>query len=313
MREIEAEALQFVGIARLDAGDEDGLRDIENALAAATELNSPVSLTCYGNLADMLRYFGSLKKSAALHLEGEHAAERFGIPVQVRRFRAEQACDLYYSGDWDGAVAHVEEYLSAIEMGLPHRGVGEARLHRGRIRLARADPEGALEDAEAALEFARKTGEPFNLFPALAFHARASVERAPKQVEASVAELLDGLAGGQPFWGAWSLPELLGVAGEEGLAELKRVLARATPYTRWYDAVSAAIDGDHTRAADLYAAIGSQPDEAVARLHAVEQAVAAGEGPQEQDQLTSSLAFFTRVGAHAYLRHARRLALGMTV
>jgi class 3 adenylate cyclase/tetratricopeptide (TPR) repeat protein len=313
LREIEAEALQFVGLARLDAGDEDGVRDIENALAVATELNSPVALACYGNLADVLRYLGALKTSAARHLEGERAAERFGIPVQVRRFRAEQACDLYYSGDWDDALAHVEEYLAAIESGSPHRGAGEARLHRGRIRLARADPEGALKDAEAALEFARETGEPFNLFPALAFHAKASVERAPKQAEASVAELLDALAGGQPFWGAWSLPELLGVAGEEGLAELKRVLARATPHTRWYDAVRAAIDGDHAGAADLYAAIGSQPDEAVARLRAVEQALAAGYGSREQDQLTSALAFFTRVGAHAHSRHARTLALGMTV
>jgi class 3 adenylate cyclase/tetratricopeptide (TPR) repeat protein len=309
LREIEAEALQFVGLARLDAGDAEGIRDIENALTGATELNSPVSLSCYGNLADMRRYFGSLQASAALHLEGERAAERFGIPVQVRRFRAEQACDLYYGGDWDGALVHVEEYLNAVEAGSPHRGVGEARLHRGRIRLARSDPGGALEDAETALEFARKTGEPFNLFPALAFHARASVERAPKQAEASVAELLEGLAIGQPFWGAWSLPDLVGVAREDELVELKRVLARATPHTRWYDAVFAAIDGDYARAADVYAEIGSQPDEAVARVRAVEQAVAAGDGSREQDQLASALAFFTRVGAQEYLRHAKTLAM----
>ena len=58
LREIEAEALQWVGMTRLDAGDEGGIRDIERALAVATELNSPVSLSCYGNLADMRRYFG---------------------------------------------------------------------------------------------------------------------------------------------------------------------------------------------------------------------------------------------------------------
>jgi class 3 adenylate cyclase/tetratricopeptide (TPR) repeat protein len=311
LREIEAEALQFIGMARLDTGDESGIRDIERALAAALELNSPVALSCYGNLADMRRYFGSLKASATLHLEGERAAERFGIPVQVRRFRAEQACDLYYSGDWDEAVAHVEEYLDAIQTGSPHRGVGEARIHRGRIRLARGDSQGALEDADAALEFARETAEPFNLFPALAFHARASVERAPEQAEASVMELLDELAAGQPFWGAWSLPDLLdGAAGEEGLIELRRVLDAATPHTGWYDAVSASIGGDFIRAADLYAALGSQPDEADARLRAAEQALAAGDSVQRQEQLTRALAFFGRVGAHARLRGARTLASG---
>jgi tetratricopeptide (TPR) repeat protein len=312
LREIEAEALQFVGLARLDAGNEDGVRDIENALSVATELNSPVALTCYGNLADVLRYLGALEASAARHLEGERAAERFGIPVQVRRFRAEQACDLYYSGDWDDALAHVEEYLAAIERGLPHRGVGEARLHRGRIRLARGDVDGALGDAEAALRFARTTAEPFNLFPALAFHARASLERAPAEAAASVAELLDQLAAGQPFWGAWSLPQLLEVAGEEQLAELKLVLAQAMPPTRWYEAVSAAIDGDHARAADLYAAMGAGPDEALARVRAAEQALASDDMSRAHDQLTPALGFFTRVGANAYVQHCK-LALGMTV
>ena len=277
LREIEAEALQFIGMARLDAGDESGVGDIEKALAAAIELNSPVSLSCYGNLADMRRYFGSLKASATLHLKGERAAEHFGVPVQERRFRGEQACDLYYSGDWDEAVAHVEEYLSATQTGSPHRGVGEARIHRGRIRFARGDGDGALEDADAALEFARKTAEPFNLFPALAFHSRASAKRAPEQAEASIRELLDGLAAGQPFWGSWSLPDLLeGVAGEERSIELRRVLSLATPRTRWYDAVSAAIVGDFTRAADLYAGIGSQPDEAVARLRAADAGAGRG-------------------------------------
>jgi tetratricopeptide (TPR) repeat protein len=229
--------------------------------------------------------------------------------VQVRRFRAEQACDLYFRGDWGEAVVHVEQYLDAVETGSPHRGIGEARIHRGRIRLARGDAEGALEDAEAALEFARKTAEPFNLFPALALHSRASAERAPERAEASVAELLDALAAGQPFWGAWSLPDLLeGAAGKERLAGLRRVLATATPRTHWYDAVSAAIDGDFVRAADLYAEIGSRPDEAVARLRAAEQALAAGDAVRARDQLTGALAFFRRVGAQAHIQNAETLA-----
>jgi class 3 adenylate cyclase/tetratricopeptide (TPR) repeat protein len=313
LREIEAEALQFVGLARLDAGDEDGVGDIEKALSVATELNSPVALTCYGNLADVLRYLGVLKASAARHIEGERAAKRFGIPVQIRRFRAEQACDLYYTGDWDQALARLEEYLAAIESGSPHRGVGEARLHRGRIRLARGDIEGALGDAEAALRFARTTAEPFNLFPALAFHARVSLEPAPKQAEASVAELLDRLVAGQPFWGAWSLPQLLEVAGEKQLLELKRVLARAMPPTRWYEAVSAAIDGDHERAADLYAAMGARPEEARARVRAAEQALASGDMPRAHGQLEPALRVFTRVGAKGDVEHCNTLARGITV
>jgi class 3 adenylate cyclase len=308
LREIQAEALQWVGLTRLDAGDEGGVEDNEKAVAVATELNSPVSLSCYGNLADMRRYFGSLEESAQLRLKGERAAVRFGIPVQVRRFRAEQAVDLYYSGDWDDALAHLEEYLGAIETGSPHRGAGEARLNRGRIRLARDDGNGALEDAQAALEFARATGEPWYVLPALAFHARASVEHAPDQVEPAVAELLDALAAGQPFWGAAALPDLLSALEKERYPALRQLLDGATPHSRWYDAASAVIDGDLVRAADLYAAIGSQPDEAAMRLEAAKRSLPTGHGVHAEDQLSRALAFFTKVGARAHMRDAEMLA-----
>jgi tetratricopeptide (TPR) repeat protein len=307
LREIQAEALQWVGLTRLDAGETDGIEDNERALAVAVELNSPVSLSCYGNLADMRRYFGSLEDSAKLHAAGERAAERFGIPIQVRRFRAEQAIDLYYTGAWDEALAHLEEYLDAVQTGSPHRGVGEAWLNRGRIRLARGDAEGAWEDARAALEFARETGEPWDLFPALAFHARAAAESAPDQVDASVTELLSSLAAGQPFWGAASLPDVLAVADAERQRELGSLLDAARPSTRWYEAAGAMIDGDYVRAAETYAAVGSRPDEAVARLEVAKRSSSTADGGRGEDELARALAFFRSVGARAYLREAELL------
>jgi hypothetical protein len=252
----------------------------------------------------MRRYFGSLGESARLHLEGERAAERFGIPVQVRRFRAGRAVDLYYSGDWDEALAHLDAYLGSIETGSPHWGAGEARLIRGQIRLARGGGDAALEDARAALEFARGTGEPWDLLSALAFSARASVEHAPDRVDAYVDELLEALAAGQPFWAAASLPDLLAALDERRYGELKEVLGRATPRTRWYDAASAYLERDFAAAADVYAAIGSQPDEAAARLEAAKRSLAGGDAVAGESQLTRALAFYRRVGAHAYVRNA---------
>jgi class 3 adenylate cyclase/tetratricopeptide (TPR) repeat protein len=310
LREIQAEALQWVGLTRLDAGETDGIEDNEKALAVALELNSPVSLSCYGNLADMRRFFGSLEESAQLHTAGERAAERFGIPVQVRRFRAEQAIDLYYTGHWDEALAHLEEYLDAVQAGSPHRGVGEARINRGRIRLARDDAEGAWTDAQAALEFARETGEPWDVFPALAFHARAATSCAPDQVDASVAELLASLAAGQPFWGAASLPDVLAATNAERQAELRSLLDAARPATRWYEAARAVIDGDFVGAADTYAEIGSRPDEAIARLEAAKRSSSTGDGARGEHELARALAFFRSVGADLYVREAALLASG---
>ena len=311
LREIEAEALQFVGMLRLDAGDAEGIHDIEHALTVARELNSPVSLSCYGNLADMRRYFGSLRESGVLHVEGEHAATRFGMPVQIRRFRAEQAADFYFSGEWDEALAHVEEYLDVIETGSPHRGAGEARLHRGRIRLARGDHDGALEDARAALSFGRATAEPWDLFTALAFSARASAAAGTGDTEAIVSELLDRLAAGQPFWCAWALPDLVAAMGGERHAELRDILESATPQTRWYKAVCAVLDADFVRAAEVYEEIGSQPDEAVARLQAARRASDTGDSVRAREGLARAVTFFQRAGAGALLREADGLAASL--
>ena len=307
VRELQAEALQFVGLTRLDAGETEGIEDNEKALAIAVELNSPVSLSCYGNLADMRRYFGSLEDSAALHLAGERAAERFGIPIQVRRFRAEQAIDLYYDGGWDQALDHIEQYLDAVQQGSPHRGVGEAWLNRGHIRLARRDLEGALTDARAALAFARETGEPWDLFPALAFHARAATESSPDEAEASMEELFAALMAGQPFWAAAALPDVLAVADAERRAQLRSLLDAARPSTRWYEAARAVIDGDFVRAADTYAAMGSRPDEAVAHLEAAKRSAASGDR-RDQDALAHALVFFRSVDARLYLQEAELLA-----
>ena len=64
---------------------------------------SRTELTGLAQLLRQSRRLSQVPRLAArtpprLHLAGERAAERFGIPVQVRRFRAEQAIDLYYDG-----------------------------------------------------------------------------------------------------------------------------------------------------------------------------------------------------------------------
>ena len=72
---------------------------------------------------------------------------------------------------------------------------GRRRIHRGRIRLARGDGDGALEDAEPRWS---SLGGPASL-STFSRHSHSTrgrrLERAPEQAEASVAELLDGAGG----------------------------------------------------------------------------------------------------------------------
>jgi class 3 adenylate cyclase/tetratricopeptide (TPR) repeat protein len=307
----EAEALQCVALARLASGDAGGVDDAERALRLARTQNSPVALSCAGNLADIWWDLGRLQEASDLHGYGLEAAGRFGIPIQFRRFRASQAMDCYYRGEWNEAATRIEEYLEAIEAGSPHRAKSDALVIRGRILLARGDADAACEDAVAALEFARGTGEPFTLRPALAFHARAVLMRSPDQAAADVTELLGSIGAGQSIWGTWGLPDALEAVQQlDRLEELRRIIDAATPDSRWYRPVEAICEGDPARAADLYAAMGSLPDEAIARLSSAQALMSAGETASAHEQLERALAFFRKVGAARYVQVADSLVAG---
>ena len=67
------------------------------------------------------------------------------------------------------------------------------------------------------------------------------------------------------------------------------------------------LAGDPDRAAELYAAIGSRPDEADARLAAARVLLAAGHAEQADAELRAATAFWREVGASERLRQAEAL------
>ncbi len=62
--------------------------------------------------------------------------------------------------------------------------------------------------------------------------------------------------------------------------------------------------GDPRRAAEIYAKIGSRPDEAAARLEAARQLLADGREAEGQAELAAARSFYQEVGATAYLEEA---------
>jgi thioredoxin-like negative regulator of GroEL len=81
-------------------------------------------------------------------------------------------------------------------------------------------------------------------------------------------------------------------------------LATATP---WLRAAVAIARGGFDRAAELYAQIGSLPDEAFARLQAAKQPLAAGRRTEGTAHLQRVVAFYREVQASSYLREAEML------
>jgi hypothetical protein len=90
-------------------------------------------------------------------------------------------------------------------------------------------------------------------------------------------------------------------------AELVELLAPMAAPTPWLRAAAAVAKGDFVQAAELYAEIGSRPDEAFARLRAAQQLVAGEQQIEASKQLQQALAFYREVRASAYLREAEAL------
>jgi class 3 adenylate cyclase/tetratricopeptide (TPR) repeat protein len=284
--ELEADALGAIGIARVETGDPGGLDDLEAAIARFEELGTPGNTLWHVNLAWAAAAMGDLRRCFAALAAGTRQAERFGSRRWRRAIELQGVAERYWTGRWPEAVAIVEGLLAGDER---HYLEWECRLWRGRTRLADGRVEQALADAEAAHRLAVEARDPQDLHPTRAFLARALLAVGRRAEAAEVADrLLAGLGGGVlgPDLGA----DLGLVLVELGIpaGALERL---GIPRSPWLDAARALAAGDPLAAAAAYAAIGSRPDEADARLAAARMLAAQGRPAEAEAQLAAARAF----------------------
>ena len=189
LEELQAHALDNIGVARIGLGDNGGIADLERSIEIADRINSIESARAYGNLASALDDLGQLERSWELLREGRLRAERFGLDDWLLWLRGESAWPPYYSGRWDEALRVVDDL---IEDFMTHRFWMESpcRVLRSRMRLATGDEQGAREDAGRGLELARDAKDPQVLWPALASSARGLLLVDLQRAEQLVDELL---------------------------------------------------------------------------------------------------------------------------
>jgi tetratricopeptide (TPR) repeat protein len=177
-------------------------------------------------------------------------------------------------------------------------------MTRGYIRLARGNLVGALEDADAGLNLARHANSMEVLYPALAVRARFLLAAGRLQDAAMEAdELLSKLTerGLLALGLSWSGDLALVLQGLGRGAELVELIATATLQTPWHQAAIAVATREFERAAELYAQIGSLPDQSFAHLRAAERMFAAGHRTEASAHVEQALAFYRQVRADAYL------------
>ncbi|MDQ2982663.1 MAG: AAA family ATPase [Actinomycetota bacterium] len=307
--DLRAHALTTIGFARAMSGDFEGAGDVEAAIALSGAGNLPDYIRAHAVLSALLAHEGDLRRSAELRAEASHAAERYGDLSILRFLEAERVAESYWSGDWDEAASIADDFIGEGKAGRRHYGEILCREMRAQIRLAQGNVEGAVEDAAQGLVAARETGHAQSLYPALAIAARAHLAaESPTQAEERVDELLATWSSERRMPPSYWIADL--AVTMDGLGRGDELVARANEgdsSTRWLDAAVAYVR-DPRAAAEVYARIGSRPDEAFARLRAAEALLAAGDRGGADAELAPAIEFYRAVGADAHVRRGEELA-----
>jgi len=301
---VRVAALINMGIARWGVGER-GPTELEQAVEAADAANLPDLSRAYNNLAVYYSRRGDLRRAKELLDLALDSARRFGdAPIIAFTRRGFLAHLAYMLGDWDEALGLAERSIAeaAVE---PHYQEVLARRVRARIRFARGDLLGALEDSERALEQAERVKDPQALTPSVIFRARLLVE-ADRLDEAG--RLIDGLfARLGPVTVGGDMADLGVICSALGrVDELVRYCERVGS-NPWLEAALLYTRDDFVGAADLYAEIGAIPSEAHARLRAGESLASQGRRAEADVQLQRALSIAGELMATAWIREGEAL------
>jgi class 3 adenylate cyclase/tetratricopeptide (TPR) repeat protein len=310
--ELQARALAIIGATRGLSGDPDGRADLERSIAIVEEIDSPLGSHHCGMLADLECNLGNLVRAFELQARARTHAERFGHLAHVQWMNAELVAESYWRGQWNAALELADGFLSEIGVSGGHFMEGYCRDVRARIRLARDDVGGALAESDKALECARASNQPQMLCPALAVRARVL---AADDRHGDAADAVDELLG---LWdeklnlvpaSSWIVDLACALERLGRTDELQPRADRVQLQTAWLEAALAFTSGAFESAADVFAAIGSQPDEALARLRAAQTT---DPGECDNAELARAVAFYREVDAIAFLREATGIPMGRT-
>jgi class 3 adenylate cyclase/tetratricopeptide (TPR) repeat protein len=305
---VRARDLNTIGVSRAVVGDRGGLEDLERAIAIGGAVNSHEEVSALANLTYVTAVLGDLRRAAEMNEQTRSLAEQRGLSAFVRWQTAEHAGYCYLLGQWDKALAVADGFLRETEASSPHYQGAGCRCIRALIWLARGDVEAAVAEVRSGVELARNVKDPQLLNPTLAVAARVALASGDR---AGASALADELCEAwrtvvirQPdecSAAPWVFKDL------SRAAELEAVLERTGTGTPWQEAAALVASGDLAAAADLYAEIGSVPDEAYTRLRTANDLVREGLRAEADAQLQLARPLFARLKASAW--HAEAEAL----
>jgi class 3 adenylate cyclase/tetratricopeptide (TPR) repeat protein len=302
--ELRVHGLNTQGIVFLWRADERAGEYLREAAELVEQSNSPQASSVYNNLAIFLMDTG-LELGMEMGARARDAAARLGQRAQVRFQDGLLVANSYLRGDWQRSLELAEEFIRECETGSPHYQESVVRGIRAQIRVGRGDAEGAIADAERAVEVARDVPDPQRVGPAVTQLAYVLNELGRKEQARPFARETVEIAKAVP-----ALPMLVEpawFAADLGVEEEQRALLETLPASPWRDGALAVLNGDFERAAALYEQAGADFAAALARLHGAEAAARSGDQPAARRLADRALPLLQAIGATAYLRRAESL------
>ncbi|MFO7572904.1 MAG: hypothetical protein R6W48_09955, partial [Gaiellaceae bacterium] len=302
---VRAHALSSLGGARFYLGDPEGIADLERSIEIALAAGSPVAANAYNNHGFMHFLAGDVERDREGREEAIRLATRFGQERMIRFARGAIPALDFYRGDWEEAERQADVFVAECEAS-PHYAESNVRWPRALMRLARDDQHGAASDALRAEALSRDAKDLQVLLPALAVRLRVELESG--QVDFA-ADLVREILAAPPSHA--SRPAAIDLAFSANqlatVAATREWIAAIRYRSGWSEAALAVLDDELERAAELFAAAGSRPDEAYVRLRAAERLVAEGRRAEADEQLQLALTFWREVRATRYIRQAEAL------
>jgi tetratricopeptide (TPR) repeat protein len=306
---VRARNLNTLGVSRVVSGDPGGIRDLEQAMEIAAAAHSYEEVGAAANLSWMTVVLGDMRRAGELHAQGLALARRLGVWGFIRWQEAEHVVHCHWEGRWEEALSTADDYFREIAGTSGHYMEGSVWATRSAIVLARGDVDAALAEARRATELSRPAKDPQTINPALAFQARAALAAGERAEASALADELvkawDATGMRQPHEltaAPWVFRDL--GRSDELLEKLEREAGRSGP---WHEGARLIATDDLAAAAEVFAEIGTVPDEAYARLRAAEQSVRAGDRAEADLQLRIALPVFAQLGATAWTAEAKAL------
>jgi class 3 adenylate cyclase/tetratricopeptide (TPR) repeat protein len=304
--EIEADALVTLGCVRISLGDAAGLDDLQAALDLVGRRGF-VAGRALTNLGWAYDVVGDLPRAYTATVEAIEHAERDG-DIQTTWFsRFNLATTAHQLGRWDEALHLVDQIAGAPE------GVNIARIFarstRAKVLFARDRGAEAMEVVEGMLAQIRELDEVQLAWPTLSQYvgfARRLGRTA--DADAGLSAVMEGMrtyeSVGDP--GIWHSELVLELVEAGRAAETSEVVDRLTA-SPWRDVCQAIVERRFVEAAEVLAATGEQSFQAEVRLMAAGALISDGQRVEGAEQLEKARAFWSTVGATAYLREADEL------